>query len=234
VPAATAYVRTPAGVVTAAAGKADIATGERATAAHRTRAGSITKTFVATVVLQLVEERRLTLDTRLSAVCMTPACPTRTDIGAHLLQHTSGLFNFSDDPRLYEPFATDPGYVWSPDALIRLAAQHAPNFAPGTGWSYSNTNYVVLGRIVEQITGNTLRESSPPASWTPLHLDGTYFPQRATPLRGRHLHGYLPRTDGAPYDVTGWSTSWAWASGSLVSTRRTSAASTAPCSRAGC
>jgi D-alanyl-D-alanine carboxypeptidase len=135
-----------------------------------------------------------------------------------LLQHTSGLFDYTQDSRTWAPYQGDPTYVWPPDGLLAIAADHPPLFPPGTDWAYSNTNYVLLGRLVETVTGHTLRTELTTRVLAPLALADTYFPQTSTVLRGRYAHGYTADGGGGLLDVTGWSTSWAWAAGSLVST----------------
>jgi len=118
----------------------------------RFRIGSITKTFVSTVVLQLVAERQSSLADSVQR-WLPGIVPNDSDITVRqLLNHTSGLFDFTEDPRLLAPYATDPGHFWPPQGLVGLATSHPPLFAPGTNWSYSNTNYIVLGLVIESVT----------------------------------------------------------------------------------
>ena len=109
----------------------------------RYKIGSVTKTFMATVVLQLVGERRLRLGDSVER-WLPGLVPNGDHITVRqLLQHTSGLFDYVQDPRLAEPyFQGDLDFVWRPRELITLATEHPPLFAPGTSWSYSNTGYV--------------------------------------------------------------------------------------------
>ena len=103
-------------------------------ASDRFRVGSVTKTFVATVTLQLVAEGRLKLD---QPVPEAGGAPLRT-----LLNHTSGVFNHAEDPQVFEQGLLKQ---WQPRELIAISRAHPPYFTPGAGFHYSNTNYVMLG-----------------------------------------------------------------------------------------
>ena len=106
----------------------------------RYKVGSITKMFAATLVLQLAAEHTLGLGDPVARWL-----PGLVPNGGHitirqLLQHTSGLFDYAQDSRLFEPYLRgDLGFVWSPRQLVALATEHPPLFATGTSWSYSNT-----------------------------------------------------------------------------------------------
>ncbi|HKV69411.1 MAG TPA: serine hydrolase domain-containing protein, partial [Gaiellales bacterium] len=216
VPGAVLVVRDGDRQLRLAAGTSDLAAGTPMRAENRFKIGSITKTFVAAVVLDLVRDGRLHLgDT------VAHWLPGLVPNGAHitvkqLLRHQSGLFDYFEDPRATEPYlAGDLGYVWTPRALIELATSHPPNFPPGTSFSYSNTNYLVLGLIVERATGHSLREELRRRIFKPLHLSSTRFPtsQRFGP---RLAHGYL-WSPQSRQDVTAVSQSLGWAAGGVVS-----------------
>ena len=216
VPGAVLVVRDGDERLRLSAGTSDIATGTPMRTGNRFKIGSITKTFVATAVLELVRDGKLRLgDT------VAHWLPGLVPNGAHitvrqLLRHRSGLFDYFEDPRATEPYlAGDFGYVWAPRALIRLATSHPPNFPPGTAFSYSNTNYLVLGLIVERATGHSLRLELRRRIFRPLHLGSTRFPtsQRFGP---RLAHGYLWSPQNRQ-DVTAVSQSLGWAAGGAVS-----------------
>jgi D-alanyl-D-alanine carboxypeptidase len=199
-----------------AAGTSDVATGAPMRASNRFKIGSITKTFVATVVLELVQDGKLHLgDT------VAHWLPGLVPNGAHitvrqLLRHQSGLFDYFADPRATAPYlAGNLGYVWAPRALIALATSHPPNFPPGTAFSYSNTNYVVLGLIVERATGHSLRQELRRRIFGPLHMSSTRFP-RSQRFGPRLARGYLWSPQGRQ-DVTAVSQSLGWAAGGAVS-----------------
>ncbi len=143
-PGAVAFVRTPTGIRSASAGFASLQPRARMQAADRYRIASVTKPFVATVVLQIVSEGRLGLDDsvehRLPGLVPNGAAITIRE----LLNHTSGLFNYTDDEVWQSAILLDPGRQWSPRKLVGVAVSHPLYFAPGTNWAYSNTNYVLM------------------------------------------------------------------------------------------
>jgi D-alanyl-D-alanine carboxypeptidase len=187
----------------------------------RYKIGSVTKTFTATVVLQLVAERRLRLGDSVER-WLPGLVPNGDHITVRqLLQHTSGLFDYTEDPRLAEPyFQGDLDFVWRPRELIALATEHPPLFAPGTSWSYSNTGYVLLGLIIRAVTGSSVQQQLERRIFGPLNLRHTSFPITSPRIVGPHAHGYLlgAGPGGTPLDFTGLSPSWAWATGNMVST----------------
>jgi D-alanyl-D-alanine carboxypeptidase len=138
-------------------GKADIETGRYMDSVDRVRIASITKTFTVTVILQLVDEGKLGLDDKLNT--WFPEIPGSNEITVReLCNMTSGLFNYSDDQTFQKVYSEDPDKVWSSEELVNLAVAHAPYFPPGTGWHYSNTNTIILGMIINKITGKEVRE----------------------------------------------------------------------------
>ncbi|MFE6866637.1 serine hydrolase domain-containing protein [Kitasatospora sp. NPDC057692] len=199
------------------AGAADTGTGRPRSRQDRFRIGSISKTFVATVLLQLAAEGRLGLDDTverwLPGVMGGSGASLRM-----LLQHTSGIFNYTDDQEALNRRPTH-----SPESLLRIALAHPPVFAPGTGWAYSNTNYVLAGMIAERAAGRGLAEEIDARIARPLGLTGTYLPPAGDPaIRGPHARHYtrLFRTDpGAPvHDATEFEPSVFWAAGGMIST----------------
>jgi D-alanyl-D-alanine carboxypeptidase len=106
---------------------------------------------------------------------------------------------------------------WSPRELVAVVARKKPDFAPGTSWAYSNTNYVLAGLIIERATGHHLGQELAQRVFAPLHLRRTSFPLNASAIAGDHTNGYAS-VDGRLQDVSTLSPSGAWASGNLVST----------------
>jgi D-alanyl-D-alanine carboxypeptidase len=141
-----------------------------------------------------------------------------------LLNHTSGLYDYTEDPRLLEPYADEAGYFWAPLDLLALANSHPPLFKPGSNWSYSNTNYVLLGLIIEAVTGHRASTEVEHRIIEPLHLRDTTLPLRTPHIAGPHTHGYfinLPPEWGVPggvLDTTTLSPSHAWTAGGMIST----------------
>lgn len=218
VPAALASVKDRGGRTRAyTAGVGDLATGAKVPRDGQVRVGSNTKTITAVVVLQLVGEGKIGLDAPVDAYLRGlvggDGIDGRQITVRQLLQHTSGLPNYSkylsDDIRYYDP-----------RELLDLALQHKADFAPGTNWAYSNTNYLVAGLIVQKVTGRSLAEEIDQRVIQRIGLRHTYFPAPGEEMiRERHPRGYYQDSAGAPLvDATEWDPSWAWAAGQMVST----------------
>lgn len=218
VPGVAGLARRGGRVVTAASGAADVTTGRPMAPGDRFRVGSITKTMVATVVLQLVAEHRLRLGDSV-ARWLPGLVPSGQDITVReLLQHTSGLFDYTKDPGFLRAFLADPTRVWQPRALIRIAVTHPPWFPPGTRFRYSNTDYVLLGLIVQAATGQPVGQELADRIFVPLGLRHTSLPFTQVIPPRPYAHGYLLGQPGGPLDITRVSPSWAWAAGAVVST----------------
>jgi D-alanyl-D-alanine carboxypeptidase len=208
-----------------ASGFADPVEGRRMRTDDRFRGASQMKSFTAVMVLQLVQEGRFRLDDPVDAL-IPGVIPHGYGAGVtvrHLLLHSSGLFDFGDDPRVLAPyFAGDLGYVWTPRALLDIAFEHPPLFPPGTRSSYSDTGYFLLGYIVQAVTGNSVDDELRRRVLRPLALRGTDLP--TTPaIDGRHAHGYFlfgdPPTE---VDVT-YLYPFSWMAGGITTTADDSA-----------
>jgi D-alanyl-D-alanine carboxypeptidase len=218
VPGSVAVALGPDGRVEAAAGFADLRTGEALTVDHRFRVGSVTKIFVAALVLQLVAEGLLDLD--------GDAAPFAEGITIRqLLNHTSGLPDFVDDVvSFFEPYRRNPGHRWElgPRDELGLVMEKPRLFPPGEGWSYHGSNYLVLRLVVEETTGVTLREALQQRIFAPLGLRRTDLVE--APLRGDCARGYLPPDNPVlpggpgPVDVTEVDVPFHRAGGGVVST----------------
>jgi D-alanyl-D-alanine carboxypeptidase len=220
-PGAFAEVRDGRRVWTPTAGVADIATGEPVRDGMRHRVGSITKTFVATTVLQLVGEHRIGLDTPIGRYLprLVPPAVGRQVTVRMLLNHTSGIGDFDTELiKTPEDLITLGQTTYRPEQLARIGLGAAPTNAPGAAWSYSNTNYILAGLIVEKVTGHSYRSEVSRRILRPLGLRGTYFEGADPEIRGPHMHAYVPWTDGELRDFTHYNMSWAWAAGEIVST----------------
>jgi D-alanyl-D-alanine carboxypeptidase len=207
-PARGTYVR--------AFGVADIASGRPMSLADHVRVGSVTKPFTATLVLQQVRRGRLGLDERLSR--FSPRFPgARTITIRELLNHSSGIYDYASDPAFGQELQAHPTRRWTPAELIAIAARQPLYFPPGTGYHYSDTNYVLLGQILRRVTHRTVGALLRSDILRPLGLRRTaYLP--AAPLPRPLAHGYLIPPGGPPTDTTGWSYSWTRAAGGLSST----------------
>lgn len=223
--AALAEVRDVDWVWRGSAGVAELGTTRPVPARGRFRAGSITKSFVSTVVLQLVGERRISLDDKLSR--WYPGVVPNSDriTIRHLLQHTSGVFNYTD--RLAELYPTVDDLLriryrrWSPRELVEIIDGRPSFFEPGTDWSYSNTNYILLAQIIKRVTGRDYSAEVERRILRPLRLGNTELPGNSPVIKGPNSHGYEPALRNGvvePVDVTEFNPSIAWAAGEIIST----------------
>jgi D-alanyl-D-alanine carboxypeptidase len=189
------------------------------TTADRFRIGSVTKTFVATVVMQLVQEGKLKLDDTVEQH-LPGLVPNGGAITIRqLLSHTSGLPDYFSNARIYAPYLNgNVTYVWKHRAIVRISTRDKPLFAPGAPgkFAYSNTGYYILGLTIERITGHTLAGELTRRIFRPLELAHTALP--STPaLPGRYAHGYTP-AGSKLQDISHISPSILWAAGGIVST----------------
>jgi D-alanyl-D-alanine carboxypeptidase len=202
------------------------------------RIGSVTKTWTGTVVLQLVDEGLLRLDDPVAAY--RPDVPNGQSITIEqMLSMRSGLGNYTTSPELNRMQDTAPSTVYTPEELIATGLAMPPKFPPGEGFYYSNTNTALLGRIVEQLTGNPLETEIQRRILDRLGMAESSFPATSAVLPDPHPQGYTYGTnvetidsnvlspekqaaarDGtlAPLDVTNSNPSWAWAAGAGIST----------------
>ncbi|WP_326684367.1 beta-lactamase family protein [Streptomyces microflavus] len=217
-PAALASVEDREGRArTYTAGVGDLTTGAKVPRDGQVRIGSNTKTFVAVVVLQLVVERRMSLDafvdTYLPGLVRGKGIDGRRITVRQLLQHTSGLPEYTshlgDDARYY-----------APRELLATALRHPADFDPGKSWKYSNTNYVLAGLIVQKVTARPLADEIDRRVIRRIGLRHTYFPAPGdASIREPHPHGYYQESAQTPLrDITEMDPSWGWAAGQMIST----------------
>ncbi|GGV06011.1 serine hydrolase domain-containing protein [Streptomyces spectabilis] len=205
------------------AGVADLRTKGKVPVDGRVRAGSNTKTFTATVVLQLVGEGKVDLDAPVEKYLPNLLRGDGVDGRAikvrQLLQHTSGLPEYTAHI-LKDVFGKNRHTYYQPRDLLDIALKHKADFAPGKGWAYSNTNYVVAGLLIEKVTGRPLAEQLTERVIDRVGLRRTYFPGVGDEgIKGPHPRGYDAAEPGAPLkDVTKLDPSWGWAAGQLIST----------------
>jgi D-alanyl-D-alanine carboxypeptidase len=194
-PGAVLHVHGPRlGAWTGVAGLGRVAPAAPMRPGDRFRAGSIAKPFVAAVVLQLAERGRLSLDARLPQVLpgsVVDRFANAPDISVEmLLGHRSGIAEW-DTPVVDEQIARDPARVWDVVEFLDLAAAQPPVFAPGTGFFYSNTDYNLLGLIIERITGRSWRDEVTRSVIGPLRLARTSLPAPGhRSIEGAHAYGY--------------------------------------------
>ncbi|WP_378733247.1 serine hydrolase domain-containing protein [Nocardia brasiliensis] len=195
------------------------------------RIGSNTKTFTATLVLQLVAEGTIGLDTPVADYLPEFELDERITVRM-LLRHTSGIFNFTGE--VYADGTVVPGIPWSgqewvdnrfktyqPEELVRFALAEPVRFEPGTGWSYSNTNYVLARLLIEKVTGRSAAEETQRLILGPLGMSGTLVPGTSTEIPEPHAHAYYRYVDDGQektVDVTSQNPSWISAGGDMIST----------------
>ncbi|MBN2028442.1 MAG: beta-lactamase family protein [Actinobacteria bacterium] len=199
----------------AAAGLADRDTGEEIEATDLMRIGSVTKSFTGTLVLELVDEGLVGLDDPLAEYF--PWVENAQDITVRmLLGHTSGIVDDYENPAFLDIASADPLYRWDPEELVRASLGTYPEAVLGETCVYSNTNYVLLGMIVEQVTGMELAGAMEKYVFEPLGLDSTVFPP-GPEIEGEHSRSYVV-AEGELYDMTsGIDPSITWAAGAIVS-----------------
>jgi D-alanyl-D-alanine carboxypeptidase len=213
------------------AGVSDLDSGRPRRPYERFRIGSTTKAFTATVVLQLAGAHRLRLDDPverwLPGLVQGNGYDGRSITIRQLLNHTSGIFAYTNDPAF---FANGVGAAWfehrydryTPEQLVRVALSHPPYGRPGERFTYSNTNYILAAMIVERVTGHTFGAELHRRIVRPLGLTGTYLPSDEADIRGPHPvhHSTLFSADPAAtiHDATAMNQSFAWSAGGMVST----------------
>ncbi len=204
------------GTFVAALGKADRTTGAPMRLDDRVRIGSVTKTFTITVLLQLVDQRRASLDDPVAKY--VSYVPNGRHITLRMLANmTAGLFNYTEDANFPHEVERNPLRVWTPRELVDVALRHPPYFRPGTGWHYSNTNTTLLGIVVEKILRKPISAIFQTYSFLPLGLSSTVWPA-STALPSPYAHGVTETSNDQVVDATGWSPSQSFTAGQLIST----------------
>jgi D-alanyl-D-alanine carboxypeptidase len=217
-PGTTVLVRHGNRTVQLTSGVGDVETQRPIGARDRTRIGGVTKSFVAAVILQLVDERKLSLNDTLGERLpgLIPSAEAVTV--RQLLNHTSGIFNYTADENVLAPYlAGDLTQVFDPLTGVQVAADKGQLFAPGSALDYSNTNFLLLALIAERMTGRSIDELLTARVFLPLRLRHTSCAM-SSEIQGPHVHGYLPAGDPLWLDVTAFSPTLYGAAGAIVST----------------
>ncbi|HET6274493.1 MAG TPA: serine hydrolase domain-containing protein [Candidatus Cybelea sp.] len=239
VPGALVLLRTPQGEYTAAYGTTQLGKRTRPEIDTYFRIASNTKTMTAAIIVQLAQEGKLRFNDAVSKY--VAGVPNGDHITiSELLEMRSGLYNYLESPKIAATADRDMSKVWSPAELLAIAFAHKPNFAPGAEYEYSNTNYILLGVIIEKIEGKSLAEEMRVRLFEPLGLRHTELPPNdVTALPKPYSHGYLygsasvaftgappysPAVKAAaragtllPTDFTNLNTTFGWAAGGAVS-----------------
>ena len=243
-PGALVHVDDPRrGRWSAALGAADLAGTPLDIRSHM-RIGSVTKTLTATAVLQLVDRGLIGLDQPIARYLPGLVPNGRSITVRQLLNMSSGLFNSTEDCALNRLLDRDPQRSFTVRETLAFAFRHPPYFPPGRGWHYANTNYEVLGLLLEQVTGKAAPRILRRQIFAPLRMTGSALPREGGAFLPRpHPRGYQFGTNAAglnaylallrgniegsrievprgtpPFDATTWNLSYSWTSGSVTST----------------
>lgn len=203
-------------------GVANKDTGEPIASRSQFRIGSVTKTFTAAMLLQLVGEGRLQLDepieTYLPGIIRGEGIDGNAITVRQILQHRSGLPEVTEDPRIDELQAAKDNRTMTPTEALGIALAYPAQFAPNARFRYTNTNFIVAGVLVERVTGNSYTDELQRRILEPAGLTDTYLPGAGeTEIRGPHPVGYQ-KLDGEVADVSQIEPSIPWAAGGMVST----------------
>ncbi len=219
-PGAVVGVSSPEGTWTAAYGVADPATGQPMEVGVHTRIGSVTKPFTATLVLQLAEEGELSLEDPVADYVEGIPNGERITL-RQLTDMTSGVASYTRSTAFTDLFFADPQRTFTPEELVAVGVSESPLFAPGEQFDYSNTNYILLGLVIEQVTGRPVGEVLEEQILEPLELDETTWPGASTELPEPYAQGFTLQgntaTPEAPDNATHWNPSWGGTAGALIS-----------------
>ena len=219
-PGAIVGVRTPEGTWTAAYGVADPKAGRPMTVAMHTRIGSVTKTFTGTVIMRLSQDHKLSLDDPIEKY--VSGVPNGNSITLRQLANmTSGVASYTRSAKFTDTYFAKPETVFTPDQLLQVGIAASPLFSPGTQFDYSNTNTILLGMVIEKVTGKPVAEAFDAMVFKPLRLLNTSWPGQSTKMpepyaEGFTLQGNVAKPD-APSNATFWNPAWGWTAGELIS-----------------
>ncbi|MFG3000491.1 serine hydrolase domain-containing protein [Streptomyces sp. NPDC048340] len=197
-------------------GVADKATGAPMKADLNMRIGSETKTFTVTALLRLVDRGKVRLDDTIGTYVSGVPNGDRITL-RQLAGMRSGLFNYSEDDAFNTALDDELKHPFTPRQLLGYSFKHPVQFAPGEEFEYSNTNLILIGLVLEKVTGRPLHEVIQRDVLEPAGLHRTLFPTGAE-FPEPHAHGYTDQSaSGRTVDSTDWNPSWAWAAGAVIS-----------------
>ncbi|MFB2598156.1 serine hydrolase domain-containing protein [Herbiconiux sp. P17] len=220
-PGAIVGVQTPEGRWTKAYGLADPAAGTPMAVGMHTRIASLTKMYTGTILLQLVQEGKLSLDDTIDQY--VDGIPNGDSITlAQLADMTSGVNTYTSNQDFITQYFADPTAAYTPDALIAATVEVSPAGDPGQQFLYSNGNTVILGEAIEKVTGHAFADELQERILGPLELTSTVWPGESAAMPEPFARGFTLNGDAAtptnPTDSTDWNPSWAWTAGEIIST----------------
>ena len=208
---------TPDGTWTGTTGTAEAGGSAPPAPADHTRIGSLTKTMTATILLQLVGEEKVSLDDPISDY--VPGLPNGDATLRQVADMTSGIPSYTLDPQITQTYLDDPSRPWTPAELLDGVRTLPASFPIGTGWQYSNSNYVALGQVIEKVTGQPLATVFQQRIFGPLGMTESSYPSDAALpepyLAGVTMQGAI---GSSPRDATHFTPTFAGAAGQVVST----------------
>jgi D-alanyl-D-alanine carboxypeptidase len=245
VPGAMVLLRGPQGEFMAPYGTTELGKQSPPSVDTHVRIASISKSMTAASILLMAQEGKLALTDPISKYVSDVPNGDKITLSL-LLQMRSGLYNYTEDPRLAAGIDGNHKKVWKPKELLSMAFSHPPNFAPGATYEYNNTNFALLGLVAEKVDGMPLATVVKERVFVPLGMDDSYIPAPDdTSLPAPYSHGYLygsssvalvgeppysPKLQAAaragtllPKDYTGVNHSFAQAAGGVISTADDSA-----------
>ncbi len=218
-PGIQAGVWTDDGQWVGSSGVAKQGTDQPVTPADHTRIGSITKTMTATVILQLIDEGKLSFDDVLDKY--VPGMPNGdTATIKNLIEMQSGIPAYTGDTTVLNKYVADPTQAFTPQELVDSVKKQPAMFAPGEQFFYSNTNFVLLGMVIEKVTGKSISDNFEGRLLNPLKMTETSVPGTSTDLPDPFLSGISEQTDpvGTVKNATNWNPSFAFTAGEVIST----------------
>ena len=197
-------------------GKADIGSGYEMRWDKKMRIGSVSQTYLVTLLLELTDERKINLDDKVNK--HLSFVPNGNNITIRqLANNTSGIFNYMDDDNFKAEVKKNPLYEWQPMELANIAFSHAPYFKPGEAWHACDTNFILLGMIIEKITSEPIRDILKTKVIDKIGFKNTVFATGPF-ISGDYSRGYLGEKNIiVPQDITLLDPSVMWASGAMVS-----------------
>ena len=211
-------VQTPRGKWVTAIGIANQRSNAPMKASMHQRIGSVTKTFMGTLLMQLAGEHKLSLGDKVSKYIKgVPNGDTMTL--RQVADMTSGVASYTADPAFMKALYSHPERRWRPGELLAIGLRDSPVFAPGTAFQYSDSNYILLGLVIQQVEGRPLGAVLRKRIINPLKLSQTSWPGASAALPKPHAQGYTlqGQSSDKPANATKWNPSYAWAAGEMIS-----------------
>ena len=218
-PGVIAAVQTPEDTWVGTLGVADLSSEEPMSADMHQRIGSVTKTFTVSLLLQAAADGLLSLDDTIDRYVEN--VPNGDEITLRQMANmTSGIASYTFNEQWQDELFSSPERVWKPQELAQIGIEDSPAFDPGTEFQYSNTNTVLLGLVLEQVSGKPIGDLYREGIIEPLGLQQTSFPNADPAFPDPHPQGYTlqGQADGEVGNATDWNPSWGWTAGGMIST----------------